>query len=215
MKANYWHQKWATGDIGFHEAQANGLLIENIHHLNLARGSRLFLPLCGKTRDIHWLLNKGFQIAGAELSETAIRDLFADLKLTPTIKQDGTLQYYAADNIDIFVGDIFNLSQEKLGAVDAIYDRAALVALPDTMRQAYTEHLIKLCQGVAQLIITFEYEQQQMQGPPFSIGTSLIKQYYQQRYFIERLSKRSSVSLKVKVVAQEVAWLLKPLSIII
>lgn len=211
MKATYWHQKWAAGDIGFHEATANRLLVENIHHLNLSKGSRIFLPLCGKTRDIHWLMNNGFKIAGAELSETAIRDLFTDLQLTPTIQELGNLKHFSADNIDIFVGDIFELCQATLGKVDAIYDRAALVALPDTMRQAYTKHLINICQNVQQLVITFEYEQQQMQGPPFSIGASLMEQYFQRHYLVECLSKRSGISLKGKVIAQETAWSLNPL----
>ena len=208
MKATYWHQKWAAGDIGFHEAQANRLLVENIHHLNLSKGSRIFLPLCGKTRDIHWLMDQGFQIAGAELSETAIRDLFTDLQLTPTIQELGNLKHFSAENIDIFVGDIFELSQATLGKVDAIYDRAALVALPDTMRQAYSEHLIKLCKNAPQLVITFEYDQRQMQGPPFSIGLSLMQQYYQQHYRIDGLATRDDILLKGKTNAKEHAWLL-------
>lgn len=208
MQTGFWHQKWEKGEIGFHEAEANALMRENIRQLELHEGSRIFLPLCGKTRDIQWLLDQGYCIAGAELSEMAIKELFANLKLIPTIEKHDSLIHYHAENIDIFVGDIFHLSQVQLGKVDAIYDRAALVALPDTMRKQYTEHLLAISDNAAQLVITFEYDQTQMQGPPFSIGIPLIEEYYQRQYNIELLASKPSGGLKTQ--STEMAWLLKP-----
>ena len=211
MQADFWHRKWEKGEIGFHEAEANTLMRENIHKLALDKGSRIFLPLCGKTRDIHWLLEQGYHVAGAELSEMAVKELFADLKLIPTIVKQGSLTHYSAENIDIFVGDIFNLTEEQLGKVDAIYDRAALVALPEAMRQQYTQHLTTISHGAAQLLITFEYDQSLMQGPPFSIGLALIKQYYQSRYSIELLTSKTTGGLKASAAVEHIC-LLKPLS---
>lgn len=210
MKADYWHNKWATEDIGFHESEANGLLQKNIQRLELEPNKRLFLPLCGKTRDIAFLLTQGYRVVGAELSEKAIQTLFDDLAITPVVHEVGELLHYSAESIDIFVGDIFKLSKKLLGEVDAIYDRAALVALPEDMRKRYTQHLMAISATAPQLAITFEYDQSKMNGPPFSISQNMIEEYYQANYSIEHLaSNKMSNALKAKINAHENAWLLQ------
>src|SRR5690606_15848969 len=103
---------------------------KHFDRLRLTAGSRLFLPLCGKTRDIAWLLEGGYRVAGVELSEVAIGVLFEELDLEPAIERSGNLLCYSGPGIDIHVGDIFELTAAQLGDVQAIYDRAALVALP-------------------------------------------------------------------------------------
>lgn len=211
MKANYWHQKWANSDIGFHENEANSLLIEHFEQLSLAKGSRIFLPLCGKTRDIAWLLACGYQVVGAELSELAINELFKTLELTPEISNVGELLHYRAKDIDILVGDIFAISAELLGSIDAIYDRAALVALPAEMRAQYTSHLINITGTAPQLLITLEYNQRLMDGPPFSINLGEVKQHYAATYQLKPIeSKNVPGGLKGKVASMETAWLLCP-----
>src|SRR3954462_4784994 len=122
MEANFWHERWEKNEIGFHEPKPNPLLVKYWDRLELKKGARVFVPLCGKTLDIGWLLSKGFRVAGAELSQIAIDQLFAQLKLKPTIRKVGASLHYAAPKIDIFVGDIFQLTPQKLGRVDAIYD---------------------------------------------------------------------------------------------
>src|SRR5699024_8207116 len=121
--------------------------------LSLPKGSRLFLPLCGKTLDIHWLLAEGYRVAGAELSSIAVAELFAELGVTPSEMQHGSLSHYQADQIDIFQGDIFELTADLLGPVDAVYDRAALVALPEGLRQQYAQHLVKITHRAPQLLL--------------------------------------------------------------
>lgn len=187
MEAKFWHQSWETNEIGFHNSEVNPLLVKYFDELSLVEGDRVFLPLCGKTRDIAWLLSKGFKVAGAELSEIAIQQLFSELGLEPEITNFENLKHYYSKNIDIFVGDIFDLSIEMLGTVDAVYDRAALVALPEAMRYRYTEHLIKLSDKAPQLLLTFEYEQALMDGPPFSISTKMVNQHYADCYDINHL----------------------------
>lgn len=91
-----------------------------------------------------WLLSNGYRVIGAELVESAIEQLFAELAITPTISFVGDIKHYNAPNIDIFVGDIFELSSKILGPVDAIYDRAALIALPDETRTRYAAHLMAI-----------------------------------------------------------------------
>ena len=144
MDTNFWHQKWENNELGFHESEANPLLVKYFNELSLAEGSRVFVPLCGKTLDIAWLLSNGFRVVGAELSETAITQLFAELGVMSNRSVVGEVKHYSAKDIDIFVGDIFTVSSKTLGLVDAVYDRAALVALPEEMRHRYTAHLMEI-----------------------------------------------------------------------
>ena len=107
--------------------------------------SRVFLPLCGKTRDIHWLLSHGYRVSGSELSKIAVEQLFSELGIEPNITAIDQISRYSSNNVDIFVGDIFSLSRGILGQIDAIYDRAALAALPEPMRDRYAAHLLHSC----------------------------------------------------------------------
>ena len=167
MDASFWHQRWGENDIAFHQSEANPLLVKYFKALSLAEGSRVFLPLCGKTLDIPWLLSSGYRVAGAELSKIAIEQLFTTLGVEPKISGVGEVDHYSAKNIDIFVGDIFRLSSKILGLVDAIYDRAALVALPEEMRNRYAAHLTRITHKAPQLLICYEYDPISMAGPPF------------------------------------------------
>ena len=210
MDAAFWHQKWEANEIGFHEGEANRLLVKYFDALCLAEGHRVFVPLCGKTLDIAWLLSNGFRVAGAELVESAIEQLFSDLGIEPEISEVGEVKRYSAKNIDIFVGDIFAVSSEILGSVDAIYDRAALVALPEEIRRRYTGHLMEISDRTPQLLLTFEYDQSVMDGPPFSISNEEVIQHYGDRY---ELTLMESIAipggLKGKCAATENVWLLK------
>ncbi|MDI1309243.1 MAG: thiopurine S-methyltransferase [Methylotenera sp.] len=211
MKHDFWHSKWQKDEIGFHLAEANPLLVKHFPALQLASNSRIFLPLCGKTLDIHWLLAQGYQVVGAELSTIAVEALFSELNLMPTITQVGRLVQYSAPNITLWNGDIFEINQALLGKVEAVYDRAALVALPEDMRTTYTEHLMALTNKAPQLLICFEYDQSVHAGPPFSIGADEVKQHYQAVYDLTLLASETLADgLKGKYPATEQVWLLKP-----
>ncbi|ASC73504.1 Thiopurine S-methyltransferase [Halomicronema hongdechloris C2206] len=211
MDARFWHQKWQRGDLGFHQPQANPLLVRHCHRLRLAPGSRILLPLCGMTLDISWLLAQGFRVAGVELSQVAVDELLNRLNLEPHITQVGSLRHHRVQDIDLFVGDIFEVSADWLGPVDAIYDRAALVALPDATRQRYASHLIRLTDTAPQLLITYEYDQSQMAGPPFSVPQPAIERLYGAAYQLQSLERQAVAGgFKGKVAAIEAAWLLQP-----
>ncbi len=210
MDANFWHKKWATNEIGFHEAAANPLLLKYIEALALLPGSRIFLPLCGKSLDIHWLLSQGYRVAGAELSEIAIQQLFAELGMTPDISETAGLIRYSGKNLDIFVGDIFDVTGALLGSVDAIYDRAALVALPEEVRRRYAAHLAAVTAQAPQLLICFEYDQSLQDGPPFSISDDEVRQHYSEVYALTLLARVDvPCGLKGKCPARENVWLLR------
>ena len=210
METNFWHKKWEANEIAFHASEANTFLVQYFDALSLAKGSRVFLPLCGKTLDIHWLLSYGYKVAGAELSKIAIEQLFTALGVEPTISTRGNIDHYSAQNIDIFVGDIFELSNQALGQVEAIYDRAALVALPAEMRTRYTAHLMEITSKAPQLLICYEYNQNLQEGPPFSIPSKEVRQHYNTHYDLTLIESRDvSGGLKGICPAKENIWLLK------
>ena len=188
MKTEFWENIWRQNELGFHDSTPNPLLVAHFSKLNLPEGARMFVPLCGKTLDIHWLLAEGYQVVAVELSKTAIEQLFAELGLSAEITRSGRVSRYSGHNIDVFVGDIFDVSGDTLGPVDAIYDRAALVALPAAMRARYAKHVIGITDAANQLLITFDYDQHQMEGPPFAIGRAEVKRHYQECYQLSLLN---------------------------
>lgn len=210
MEQSFWLQKWQKNEIGFHNPEAHALLVKHFPQLGLQPGARLFLPLCGKTLDIRWLLEQGYRVAGAELSETAIQQLFAELALTPQVTEQGELKRYSAENLDVFVGDMFQLRREALGPVDAIYDRAALVALPENMRVDYAAHLQQITGSASQLLISFDYDQNLQPGPPFCVSDEEIQRLYSSAYQLQLVDAvEVPGGLKGKVTALEKVWLLQ------
>lgn len=210
MEANYWREKWAKGDIAFHQSEANPVLVDNMAKLELPPGSRVFVPLCGKTRDIAWLLSQGYRVCGAELVEAAVEQLFDELGMAPVITAEGAGRHYRAADVDIFVGDLFALSAAALGAVDAVYDRAALVALPPDMRERYVAHLTDLTHAAAELLVTFVYDQGLMSGPPFSVGRDEVRRHYRDRHEVSLIASHEVVGgLKGQCAASEDVWLLR------
>lgn len=210
MDPIFWHQRWEKNEIAFHEGKPNQLLVVYFRELSLPKGRRIFLPLCGKTRDISWCLSKGYHVAGAELSQLAIEQLFMDLGLQPEITEAGETRHWSAQHLDIFVGDFFALSRKVLGPVDAVYDRAALVALPETMRPHYIAHLMEVTNNAPQLLICYHYDQRVMDGPPFSISNEEVTRYYSGTYDLKLLASVDVAGgLKGKCSAKENVWLLR------
>jgi len=210
MDPDFWHLRWRENRIGFHQAAANAMLVKHIGALDLQAGARIFLPLCGKTNDIGWLMSQGYRVAGAELSRLAIDQLFQDLGLTPEITELGALTRFSAANIDIFVGDILALTADLLGPIDASYDRAALVALPRDMRARYADHMARITANAPQFLICFEYDQSLMTGPPFSVNADEVARVYAAQY---RLTDHDAADvaggLKGICPAIERVWLLR------
>lgn len=194
MEHSFWHSKWQKNEIGFHEPEGNALLVKYSSFLigddsPSSSSSRIFVPLCGKTRDIGWLLAQGCEVVGAELSEVAITQLFEELGVEPTISTSTNGKVYTKDRLTIFVGDIFKLTSSDIGDVTGVYDRAALVALPSPLREQYSAHLIAITQCAPQLIISFDYDQNEMAGPPFSVNEKTVDSLYSADYNIQRLER--------------------------
>jgi thiopurine S-methyltransferase len=207
MEPSFWHNRWQTNQTGWHERNVNPLLIAHFPSLNLAPGSRVFVPLCGKSLDLGWLLSRGYDVAAAELSELAVTQLFAELRMEPTTSEVGKLRLFRGEKIDIFVGDLFDLSREILGPVDAVYDRAALVALPEAVRVQYTVHLKAITALAPQLVIGYEYDQTAVAGPPFSVTSEELHRHYRDGYTLTPLARLEVPGgLKGKCPAMEHIW---------
>ena len=210
MHEDFWHKRWQENQIGFHQAEVNALLRRHFAALKLPATPRVFVPLCGKTLDIAWLRAQGVMVVGVELSTLAVNQLFDDMQLEPAISTDGALTHYSAQSeptLGIYVGDVFKLSGEMLGAVNATYDRAALVALPEDMRQTYVRHVIKITAKAPQLMLTFTYDPDIMEGPPFSISGPEMHTYFESDYGVDLLEQKEVVEgLKGFCPAMENIW---------
>ncbi|MDY3200173.1 MAG: thiopurine S-methyltransferase [Arcobacter sp.] len=211
MDKDFWNERWEKEEIAFHMNEVNPMLIKYFPELFLEKRKRIFIPLCGKTLDIEWLLAKNYRIVGVELNELAIKSLFNQLKIEPMILEIDNFIIYKHKNIDIFVGDFFNLSETILGKIDLIYDRAALVALPENMRKKYSAHLLNITSGASQLLLTYEYDLNMMKGPPFCVDSMEIRNYYLDKYSLILLEENENLpsGLKRKSNGIEKVWLLK------
>ena len=169
MESSFWQQRWQENKIGFHLDSVNPLLIKYADKLQLGPGQQVFVPLCGKTQDLIWLAEQGYRVFGIELSQVAVDAFFAENNLNPyKVKKDG-MTLYQAGLITLVCGDFFQLTATQMVNVAAVYDRAAFIALPEEMRPAYSQHLNLLCSKQARLLVTLDYEQSEMAGPPFAV----------------------------------------------
>ncbi len=206
MESGFWIKRWKENQIGFHQEEINPFLKKYAGELNI-KGKSIFVPLCGKTFDILWLAKNSHKVVGVELVESAVKQFFKELGVEPKVEVVKGLNKYSYDNIEIFAGDFFRLSREILGVVDVVYDRAALIALPEEMRARYSERMVELTQKAPQLILTYTYDVTQMQGPPFSIGEKELKDEYQKDYEIQLLEVVDTTDgIKSVNVAKEHAW---------
>ena len=180
-----WLQRWREGKIGFHEAAPNGFLVA--HAARLA--GTVFLPLCGKSRDMAHLASLGHRIVGAELSGIAAEAFFSESSITPERSTRGGFEVLSAGGVSIFVGDVFALTSDLIGPIDTAYDRAALVAVAPDEQARYAAHLASLGPRTI-LLVTFDYDQTKMEGPPFSVSDARARELFSRWYSCERLDAR-------------------------
>ncbi|EGQ8539560.1 thiopurine S-methyltransferase [Vibrio parahaemolyticus] len=173
----FWHSKWASNQIGFHLEDVNPLLPAYWHHANPKREDKVLVPLCGKSEDLVWLATKHDSVEGVELSQIAVRSFFAEHFYTPTVTPiSGMHELYQFDELSIYTGDFFTA---PVSQADIVYDRAALVALPQDMREEYVARLKQLLNpGGRILLVTLNYPQEEMAGPPFSVSLEEIQQLF-------------------------------------
>ena len=189
MKKDFWLERWERTEIGFHQNEINQYLIRHWPDIRITRGNTVFVPLCGKSQDMIWLRKQKLDVIGVELSPVAVRSFFAENGLDPVTSIHGNFDQCEADHIRILCGDFFDLGADSLKQVSAVFDRASLVALPPEMRERYARHMLEILpSGTQILLITFEYDQSKMSGPPFAVTREEVYKLYQGATAVELLA---------------------------
>lgn len=186
MQADFWHQRWQAGEIGFHKHDYNVHMTQFIDLLGIEQGDHILVPLCGKSLDMIWLRDHNFHVTGIEISPIAVADFFAENSIQHDIIDHPWGKAYKSEGITILCADFFDISPADLPPVDGVYDRASLIALPETMRPQYSRHLADLIPDTTRsLLITLDYPQDEMNGPPFSVSEQELARLFSTQFIIE------------------------------
>lgn len=197
MHHSFWHQRWQEQHIGFHLDKINPYLSKYWHRLEVSEQGRVFVPLCGKSHDLLFLHQQGHKVIGNELSSLAVQDFYTEQQLNASktiisseknLFDETALTLWDSPEVDIYCGDFFALKKEYLSDISAVYDRAALVALPREMRENYVKKMLEILpQKVKILLLTLDYDENEKQGPPFSVTEEEVYRLYGDYFSIELL----------------------------
>lgn len=191
MEREFWIDRWKSDRIGFHRNDASPLLVKYWDTLGLEVGARVLVPLAGKSLDMSWLAERGHRVLGVELSYKAVAQFLAEHELTALERDSAQGRRYVTDAIELICGDVFDLDQATVADCGAVYDRAALIALPAEMRRHYANMLTRILPTkCSMLLITLDYPQAEMSGPPFSVDEQEVKALYGAGWEIEKLEAR-------------------------
>lgn len=188
MKPKFWLERWQNNQIGFHQTQFNALLLEHWPALELPKGADVFVPLCGKSLDMRWLEQNEHRVIGVELAQVAIQTYFAEGQEVAQQTQLEGVAAFSGAQTTIFHSDLFSLTAPMLETVSGLFDRGALVAMPSDMRARYVDHLLRIVpDGCRILLLTFEYDQNLVAGPPHSVTPEEVQALYGGRCQVEKL----------------------------
>lgn len=194
MEHQFWHEKWEADDLGFHRDDFNPVLLRNWHSLDTRAGGKIFVPLCGKSRDMLWLMEQGYYVLGVELSEIAAQSFFEENGQVAVRDEFGPFVRYRSGRAEIYCGDFFLLEPAWLEDVEAVYDRASLIALPVTTRAEYAAKMNSLLPtGVQILLITLTYQDGQIKAPPFRVFGDEVRTLYQSWCEVKLLGESETI----------------------
>ena len=185
----YWHNRWFTEQTGWHRDIFNDLLIKHWPSINAPSGGQVMVPLCGKSLDMIWLAKQGYNVVGLEMVEQAVQAFFDENKLETNLTELENHIKHTSSPFTIFQGDFFDLDAGVVQA-DAWYDRAAMVALPNSLREDYVKQIYNQTKlGAVGLLITYAYPQEQMDGPPFALHDEDVLHFFADGFEVECLEK--------------------------
>ncbi|MFC5578598.1 thiopurine S-methyltransferase [Lysobacter niabensis] len=191
MDPDFWHQRWHDNQIGFHQDKPTPLLVKHWPAIGMPMGAKVFVPLAGKSLDMVWFASQGYRVLGVELSPEAIRQFISEHGVVPEVRESRYGTHYLAGAVELVCGDVFSLDADALADYSAVFDRAALIALPPELRQRYVSEVYSLLpQGCRGLLITLEYPQHEKQGPPFSVTEAEVRELYSRDWSVEVLERR-------------------------
>jgi len=179
MSHALWKQAWATDQIDFHQTRVNPLLQAYWPALALVAKARVFVPLCGKSLDMGWLLAQGCRVLGVEISPIAVAAFFEANALLPSQTRYGKFTRWHTDQVEILCGDYFDIRQADLADIDAVYDHAALQAFGSNMRKRYVNHMARILPLVCPvLLLSTSYPEAEDVASAFSIDAEISSLYH-------------------------------------
>ncbi|WP_107852208.1 thiopurine S-methyltransferase [Oceanimonas marisflavi] len=203
MDAEFWHQRWQTSRIGFHQNEINAHLRACWQRTDALPGAEVLVPLCGKSRDMHWLVEQGHGVAGFELSPLAVEDFFTEAGLQPQRMAEGPFTCWQQGPLRLYEGDFFQAG--ALGRqFELAYDRAALIALPPAMRPGYAALMASLMSSAGRvLLVTVNHDSVKGQQPPFAVNEAEVRTLFEPYFEVELLAHTREGSQNRRVVAGE------------
>ncbi len=190
----HWLDRWEQNRIGFHEESVNHYLQKYLPRFDLPAGACVFLPLCGKALDIRWIAEQGYEVIGIDISQIAIEAFFEENELEYERVDSDRFGVYRSGSISLLQGDFFDLGSDDLGACSLVYDRAALIAMERPDRPRYYDHMLSIMPASSSmLLITLDYDQNEMTGPPFAVPTAEMRQHYAGSFDIRELESSSII----------------------
>lgn len=208
MDPSFWQARWQEGRIGFHQDAPTPLMLKHWPSLAVARGTRVFVPLCGKSHDMAWFAAQGLDVLGVELSPLAVRQFFEEHGLQPEVTSSPMGEHFRAGPVEIVCGDAFALDDSLLATCGAVFDRAALIALPPPLRARYAGELYaRLPPGCRGLLVTLEYPQAEKAGPPFSVPEDEVRGLFGADWSIDVLERRDILDVQPAFVDEGVTRL--------
>lgn len=185
-----WVTRWREGRIQFHADKVNPMLDRYVDRLLPEGSGRVLVPLCGKSLDLGWLVEQGHEVVGVEFVEKAVEDLFNGIGGSPTISPQGEFQSWQSNGLEVLVGDLFELDANVSGKFDAIWDRAAFVALRSSDRDRYAPHLQEFLRPNGRILLsTISYDGSEMEGPPFSVSANEVHRRFGNSLSVEKLEE--------------------------
>ncbi len=190
MDETFWLRRWESGDIGFHKEEPHHYLQRFYAALDLKPGDQCFVPLCGKSHDLAWLHGRDLKATGIELSRLAVDAFISENRLNGEWTTSAGMPCYLDRSYKLYCGDFFMLTASDLGDVHAAYDRGSLVALPPALRDRYAVHLAGLMPiGSRVLLISYDYDQNETHGPPFSVPCVEVSGLFEDWFELELLAE--------------------------
>jgi thiopurine S-methyltransferase len=201
MQKSFWESRWRKNHIGFHAPEPEADLAGFWGELSPEAGETVAVPLCGKSTDLVWLAGRHKRVFGIEFVEQACRDFFREQGEGIEVREEKFARglTLSAEGITLCCADYMKLRPADVPDAALVYDRAALVALPPEIRGPYAEQTFRLFPRLrGMLVISFEYDETKMSGPPFSVRGDEIRNLYGSRFSIRRVSSTELIGKSEK-----------------
>jgi thiopurine S-methyltransferase len=194
MELSYWQSRWQKGNTGWHMDTVYPPLPHLWNQIGMNSDTRVLVPLCGKSLDLLWLTDHCDTVTGVDISPKALQHVMQ--KHSESFIKDTSHGFtiYRSDSLVLWEGDFAKLPSDQIPPQNLIYDKASIIALPPEKRQRHAEKMIELSSFNTQILIQiFEYDQNEMNGPPFSVEEQELKRLFGNQFKLKCLHEQSKL----------------------